>query len=844
MSFPSFLLPGFAIAGLVAAAGPLLIHLLNRQRFRVVEWAAMDFLRQAIFRSRRILRLRDFLLLLLRMACLILFGAALARPFFTRSGATLANPDQPVHAVVLLDNSMSMGYQKLDGILLDDAKAKAKEVIERLPRGSRVSVLPTCGSPRGIRYEPYSTAEEALEALATIEPVDRAMRPHATIDLALEACRRLSTMPAKRIVLVADQQVAAWPAESLADHLKQLPCPMEVLQVAPDVVDNAWIEDFKLRDGIADMQTPATLVATIRYQGPLPRKDVQVTLTIEGTVVATQTVDLEPGQTKEVEFPPYRFDVAAEPGKPSFVTAEVSIPHDRLPADDQRYLVVPVVAALPVVFVDSLGSDENARQNRYGETFFLRRLLAPLTSRTAQERQLIEVRHVRPDQVSPETLADARLVVVAGIASPTLELVQVLQEYVAQGGNLVLAAGGDFDPAAWTAAAWSGGLGILPAPLGPATIGRLPEESAGQLEPFLLDFDSLVHEYFLPEGTAEEELKAMYGPPALFFKAVAAETGPEAQQQVAEAVSGQLKEQRSNLAQLDKQLADLSRREAKLRGTDATLAAQRAGLEQQRAQLRPNWLLWRHAAQGELDQRPIEELVERAKPKVMGRFTNGWPFLVRRQWGDGQVLLICTGVSPGWNTLPVVRQAVWVYDRVFRSMLLETFPPRNISSERSLLLPIAPADRSARFALVARDVPEVIGQPGGQPASHEQPLSVDALGGDRYGITLGNWMRRGVYRVTAARVQDSGPEALEAKLWEIPIAVNGPADESQLARPEGEEQEPSRRAGFAEATQAGAALAEIQGTDLWKWGLAAVMGGLLLELVLLAWWSRSTERKA
>ncbi len=58
------------------------------------------------------------------------------------------------------------------------------------------------------------------------------------------------------------------------------------------------------------------------------------------------------------------------------------------------------------------------------------------------------------------------------------------------------------------------------------------------------------------------------------------------------------------------------------------------------------------------------------------------------------------------------------------------------------------------------------------------------------------------------------------------------------------EQEPSGRAGFVEATQAGAALAEIQGTDLWKWGLAAVLAGLLLELVLLAWWSRSTERTA
>ena len=39
-------LPGsgvFALAGLIAAAGPVLIHLLNRRRFRVLNWAAMDF---------------------------------------------------------------------------------------------------------------------------------------------------------------------------------------------------------------------------------------------------------------------------------------------------------------------------------------------------------------------------------------------------------------------------------------------------------------------------------------------------------------------------------------------------------------------------------------------------------------------------------------------------------------------------------------------------------------------------------------------------------------------------------------------------------------------------------
>ena len=39
----SFDASSFAIAGAIAAAGPVLIHLLNRRRFKTVTWAAMDF---------------------------------------------------------------------------------------------------------------------------------------------------------------------------------------------------------------------------------------------------------------------------------------------------------------------------------------------------------------------------------------------------------------------------------------------------------------------------------------------------------------------------------------------------------------------------------------------------------------------------------------------------------------------------------------------------------------------------------------------------------------------------------------------------------------------------------
>ena len=81
---PSFLMTPFLWAGLACATGPIIIHLLNRRRYRVVQWAAMDFLREALQRNRRILQVRDLLLLLLRTLAVLLIargpGATVSRP--------------------------------------------------------------------------------------------------------------------------------------------------------------------------------------------------------------------------------------------------------------------------------------------------------------------------------------------------------------------------------------------------------------------------------------------------------------------------------------------------------------------------------------------------------------------------------------------------------------------------------------------------------------------------------------------------------------------------------------------------------------------------------------------
>ena len=107
IAFPPGAVP-LAIAGVAAAAAPILIHLFNRTRYREIDWGAMDFLLEAAQRSRSLLRFRDLWLLVLRTAAVILFGLAVARPFL-RLGAGAAGGAGPVHAILVVDNSTSMG---------------------------------------------------------------------------------------------------------------------------------------------------------------------------------------------------------------------------------------------------------------------------------------------------------------------------------------------------------------------------------------------------------------------------------------------------------------------------------------------------------------------------------------------------------------------------------------------------------------------------------------------------------------------------------------------------------------------------------------------------------------
>ncbi len=821
----------FAIAGIIAAAGPILIHLLNRRRFRVVDWAAMDFLREALQRNRKILQMRDLILLVLRVLCVLLVGFALARPFFaTASGESLFQQtwpwlvggaalglaiwsvltsvritkiavaagclalvgiasvgfyDQiqsrltggeealsqrhPVHAVLVIDNSQSMGYETLEGSLLDGAKAKAAEFIDQLPPESSISIIPLCGSRNAHSLDAHRSKEDARDALNSIEVTDRRGTAALAVQLAAQACEKAPELPAKRVVFLGDQQVGNWPAESLKAGLSKLP-ELQVVQIAAEKPENVWVSDFRIQDGIADIETPSTFLATVDCQGPEPLKDVQVALTVDGVSVASQTVDLDPGQSRLLEFK-YQIDVPAEPGHPQFVNASVevqtaTIAGDRLKSDNARHLVVPVVAALPVVFVDQLGPREDVKAGEVGETYPLRRYLAPRLSREEYQRQLIEIRHVTIDQLDQKLLEDARLVVIGGVENPG-DKVPLLREYVQQGGPLVITAGAEFDPAGWTQAAWQDGAGILPVPLLPEPFGKTPEEwelsgKLDQIKPFYLDFGTMQHPYFIVETEKSAELQGWYGL-TMFFKAVQADVSSKLLKDLKSRETKRLAEQHKFLAEAARRRAAWE--DMQKQGTfGKTEEAKQAADTARERQIAPQWLLWQSERENDRHSQPIEQIVQESLPRVLARYdikgdvefvgerAGQIPFLIERRIGLGKVLLFTSGTYSSWNTLAGKNSNISLFDRILRRLIEDTMPPRNFETDETIVMPVEP-DRRLRYTLT-------------RPSGDDEALTLSALGAEAYGLAVPQAFQSGPYRITAKGPSGEGlPSGASVSPW-------------------------------------------------------------------------------
>ena len=735
------------LAAMVAAAGPAVIHLLNRRRFRTKQWAAMQFLREAMRRNRKAIEIRDLVLLAIRTLIIILLILAMSRPYWTRQSTGLYRGEK-VHAVLILDNSLSMGYVELDLSLLDRAKKRAKTFIESLPAGSDVSIIPLCDQKKWSTRGAFVSPDDAIVALSRIQPVDRNGSFLTAAEAAKRECSEGSDIPTKRVVIFSDMQEMTLPKNGLGEAFSGLE-DVQLVAISGSAIENAWVSDFYLRDGIADTDSAAVFHGAVHYQGTEDAFRVQASLSIDGISVDEKSVQLTRGQPTYVSFS-HRFDSGGTSERPLFVRASLEITSDRLHGDDSRMCVVPVLNRIPVVFADQVGSQEDVARGRYGESYVLRQMFS---SDDENAGHLVDTVHRTSGTITREDLQDARLVVIAGTQPPPDTTQALLMEYVQQGGQLLITAGGDFNPAVWTSVAWRNGEGILPAPLKNQLIGRLPERNGAKAVEFKLDPATFSHPIYRLELSDEERDDLLTTPS--FYQAV--EVDEEGWSDFSEQELKRVKTRLENESRIETRLKTLA--------GQSTLSnkekSEQAQLRQEADRLQASWLTWTNPLVREFRELTPEQRVAMNMPRVLGRYDNGKPFAVERRIGKGHTFLVTSGSFPVWNTV-VVDTGILLFDRVLRKLLQRSLPALTMGSLSELVVPVPSRQRTDPFQVLF---------PGDKNAT---PIGVESLDARRFGVVLRAPTRRGFYELSrvSEKKEDQEPPLL--------LAFNGPANESRL----------------------------------------------------------------
>jgi hypothetical protein len=371
---------GFVAAGLAAVSIPIIIHILNRRRFKTVTWAAMEFLLRAMKKNRRRLRFEQWLLLATRCMVLLLLGMALARPLGCENPTMALMGGRSGVSVFVIDNSYSMAYEvnRPGGRThLDNAKRIAKDLVDRAARDGGVAVIVASSPAHAIVARPSYDPQDVKSAIDRIDQSYAGTDLPGALQLALQIARENDRQPDKSLELFTDSTNSAWRNPEQAEAMKQLgPEVARAFHVAHhnlsgggEPQSNGAVLSVRPQDNLVTSKFPADFAALPRGYGSVADASIQWKLN-EQPLATDGPIKLT-SDTREIP----RTNVKFAEGGPQVVSVSLAggSRGDRLSVDDTRWRVVDVASELNVLIVEGR---QGVRPGE-GSGFFLREALSP-----------------------------------------------------------------------------------------------------------------------------------------------------------------------------------------------------------------------------------------------------------------------------------------------------------------------------------------------------------------------------------------------------------------------------------------------------------------------------------
>jgi hypothetical protein len=393
-----FLAPAL-LFGLAALAIPPIVHLLNRRRFDVVDWAAMQFL-QLSERTRKKIFLEQLLLMLLRMGLIAILVLGVASPWVRVPWLAKIAPRPNRDVVIILDGSFSMAYAKDGRTAHDAAKDWAGEFLNRLQPGDAVAVFQAKQVPTPL------VGNMSSDLAAVRGAINDAPKPRGGVNMSAAVREAILLLKAsgkqqRDIVILTDGQRHGWADpkslerwELLSGGTPEGDLPsMWVVNVVPDRridIPNWSLSPIQSSRAVAAIGREVKFKTDLELHGAAGHKPPgKVKVEVDGRPAG----DVRPPAIADKGRIP--LTVSQRFTTPGSHLVTLTIDEDAMPGDNRQDYAVEVMPTLPVLIVDG-----DARNPRTRGADFLRDALAPALD--TQPSFLLRI--VSPGEFTPDLL--------------------------------------------------------------------------------------------------------------------------------------------------------------------------------------------------------------------------------------------------------------------------------------------------------------------------------------------------------------------------------------------------------------------------------------------------------
>lgn len=406
----AFLNPIFLL-GAIAAAVPVLVHLVRRTRAPRIQFPSLMFLQKIEQKTIRRRKLRNLLLLLLRSAALLLLAFAFARPFFTGSTPVSASGDH-TSTVILIDGSYSMRY----GDVFNRARQSARNTISDAAADEQLAivlfsrnyqVLMPLKADRGEAAAAVSEMQPGLDSTDYLQAIQAA-----------DAILKDAGRGQRRVYLISDFQDAGWnrsaPQVKLAPDVKLFPIDVSETKAANLVVSGVAADPV-----VYTQKYAGKALARISNFGEQDVDTSAVEFKLNDLPVERKPLKLPAGATQNVEFTGFNVPEGSNRGS-------VEISGDSFTIDNKFYFAIRREDQTRVLAI------ETAPRGR-SESFFLQQSLA------AGENNQYALTVKTAGSVNPTELDTYRVVILNDATGISQGLASGLKTFVERGGGLIIA---------------------------------------------------------------------------------------------------------------------------------------------------------------------------------------------------------------------------------------------------------------------------------------------------------------------------------------------------------------------------------------------------------------------